>query len=136
MATQHTTMCFDMLLIFTLFHVLAFEVLIPTEDSLMMVENITLPNVSLSVFENMTPMFQIPSVVLLNQIKKEGTIQCVFCAAACGNSKLLHTFVYVQHLSHFTAWNIIFVVVHILQVNDYSYSVQYLPFEMILYTCT
>ena len=33
-----------------------------------------LPNTSSSTFEKMTPTFQIPSTVILNQMNKEGTI--------------------------------------------------------------
>ena len=52
---------------------LAIEVVIPTEESLSMKESIILPETSSSVFGHMTPTFQMPSAVILNQINKEGT---------------------------------------------------------------
>ena len=57
-----------------IFYILAIEVVIPTLESLMMTASITLPNVTMSVFGSMTPTFQMPSVVILNQIEKEGIV--------------------------------------------------------------
>ncbi|XP_065901795.1 adhesion G protein-coupled receptor L4-like [Dysidea avara] len=51
---------------------IAIEVLIPTEESLMTLESIMLPDTNSSTFGNMTPMFQIPTTVILNQMNKEG----------------------------------------------------------------
>jgi len=61
-----------------IFYILAVEVVIPTQEILMMTASITLPNVTTSVFGSMTPTFQMPSVVILNQIEKEGIV-CVYC---------------------------------------------------------
>ena len=61
-----------------IFYILAIEVVIPTLESLMMTASITLPNVTMSVFGSMTPTFQMPSVVILNQIEKEGIV-CFYC---------------------------------------------------------
>ena len=41
-----------------------------------MIDMITLPNGTLSVFGSITPEFKIPSAVILNQSKEEGTM-CV-----------------------------------------------------------
>ena len=51
---------------------LAIKVVIPTQDSILTMESITFPNVNLSSFGNITSMFEIPSAVILNQIKMEG----------------------------------------------------------------
>ena len=67
--------------IFCSFYYVAFEVVIPAEDSLI-IDMITLPNGNLSIFGNMTPEFKIPSAVILNQSKEEGTMCAVivqFC---------------------------------------------------------
>ncbi|XP_065917797.1 latrophilin-like protein LAT-2 isoform X3 [Dysidea avara] len=51
---------------------IAIEVVIPTEENLMMMENIPLPNATSSAFGKRSPMFQVPSAVIMNQMQKEG----------------------------------------------------------------
>jgi len=53
------------------------EVQIPSNDTLMNIEDINFPTViptsnSSSVFNNMIPRIQIPSAVIINQIRNEG----------------------------------------------------------------
>ena len=41
----------------------------------MMMENIPLPNATSSAFGKRSPMFQVPSAVIMNQMQKEGIIK-------------------------------------------------------------
>ena len=77
--------------------ILVIEVVIPTLETLVMTASIVLPNMSISVFGNMTPMFQMPSAVVLNQIEKEGTVQqlCIINTCTVGSNNLLQQILYV-----------------------------------------
>jgi len=104
---------------------LAIEVVIPTQDSILTVESITLPNVSLSSFGNITSMFEIPSAVILNQVKMEGTY-IVFCANYCNlysatffaNYYMCDIFTLTLHEIKVLCVN---VTVLIVQVHDNSF---------------
>lgn len=57
-----------------MFILLAIEVVIPTNESLTTKGNITFPVATYPDFGYMTPTFQIPNTVILNQINKEGML--------------------------------------------------------------
>ena len=56
---------------------LAIEVVVLAEENLMTMESIALPDINSPAIRNMSPMFQIPSAVLLNQMEREGIINIV-----------------------------------------------------------
>jgi len=56
---------------------LVIEVVVLAEENLMTMESITLPDVNSPAIRNVSPMFQIPSTVLLNQMEREGIINIV-----------------------------------------------------------
>ena len=73
---------------------LAIEIVIPTEESLLKQENITLPQATSTVFGTMTPTFQVPRYVILKQINKEGMVPFIvydtFILQIKGCSQCIH----------------------------------------------